>query len=168
MAEKLNTDGFALREVIAAELERQHENTGIYGLVVRRTDEPGVLILDGQVDLDALTIAIMKHGVGTAYKAVVGYNPFEDDPSQTLQEVTELLAGVIAEAQAADAQAAEPERVYLYDCDHGQGEVVATNLELAKQRAQREAGSLAGVRNVRQATPEDLAVRKAMGGSHGA
>lgn len=106
MATKLNTDGLALREVIAAELERQHEQSGIHDLVVRRTEEPSQLSIEGKVDLDELSLAIMRHGIGTAYKALVGYDPFEDDPSQTLEEVTELFAGVLAEHKAAEEQTA--------------------------------------------------------------
>lgn len=103
MAEKLtDPSAAALCEAIGAELERQHENTGIYGLVMRRTEEPGTVILDGAVDLHALTEAVMRHGLGQAYKALVGYDPFEDDPSQTVAEVQALLAGVAAEAKAAE------------------------------------------------------------------
>lgn len=98
----LNQDGLLLRAAILKELERQHEQSGIHDLVVSRTEEPDQLRVEGKLNLDELSLAIMKHGVGKAYKAVVGYDPFEDDPSQTLEEVTEMLAGVIAEHQAAE------------------------------------------------------------------
>lgn len=112
MAEKLNDpSAAALCEAIGAELERQHEQTGITeGLVMTRTEEAGVVRLDGRLDLHALTDAVMRHGLGQAYKALVGYDPFEDDPSQTVAEVQELLAGVAAEAKAAEqTQLAEAE-----------------------------------------------------------
>lgn len=99
-----------LCEAIGAELERQHEESGIYGLVVRRTEEPGRVILDGSVDLHALSTALVKHGLGAAYKELVGYDPFEDDPSQTVEEVRELLLGVAKEHRDAElAQLREAE-----------------------------------------------------------
>ncbi len=32
--------------------------------------------------------------LGTAYTALVGYDPFEDDPRQTIEEIAELFIGV--------------------------------------------------------------------------
>lgn len=97
----LNQDGLLLRAAILKELERQHEQSGIHDLVVSRTEEPDQLRVEGKLNLDELSLAIMKHGVGKAYKVIVGYDPFEDDPTQTLEEVTQLLGEVIVEHQRA-------------------------------------------------------------------
>lgn len=124
MAEKLNADGQALRAVIARELQRQYEQSGPYGqLHYLSPGEDGVVQLEGGLDTDALSLAIMRHGVGTAYKALVGYDPFEDDPSQTLEEVVELFAGVAAEHKAAEEQTArdkiaQAEGLIRDLCDH--------------------------------------------------
>lgn len=54
--------------------------------------------------------------------------------------------------------------LWVYDCDFGQGLVVASSYEEARAKAIKEAGTLASVCNVRQATKEDIAFREAMGG----
>lgn len=43
-----------------AELQRQHDSSGIHGLVVSPTDEPNVLQITGPVDLKALAEAMKK------------------------------------------------------------------------------------------------------------
>lgn len=54
---------------------------------------------------------------------------------------------------------------YLFDCDYGQGMVEARTEQAARRAAVAEAGTYAQVRNVRRASPADLAFREAMGGS---
>lgn len=41
------------------------------------------------------TDAGRRNFLGHAYKELVGYDPFEDDPNQTVEEITELYCGVV-------------------------------------------------------------------------
>lgn len=45
--------------------------------------------------------------LGAAYKHAVGYDPFEDHPANTVEEVSELLAGVLAESVKAAVKDAD-------------------------------------------------------------
>lgn len=49
-----------IQKALAAELQRQHDHSGISGLVVSQTEEPSVLQVQGPVDLEALTTAVAK------------------------------------------------------------------------------------------------------------
>lgn len=56
-------------------------------------------------------------------------------------------------------------KTWFYDCDYGQESVEAETYKEACCKAIREAGSLADVRNVHEATAAEIAVRAAMGGN---
>ena len=56
-------------------------------------------------------------------------------------------------------------KLYLYDCDRGQGAVYACSLEEARRTALLDSGRSDPPRNVHLATAEELAFRRAMGGS---
>lgn len=60
--------------------------------------------------------------------------------------------------------AGEP-RTYVYDCDRGQGSVMARSLAEARREALADCGRSDPPRNVHLATAEELAFRRAMGGS---
>lgn len=122
MAEKqLTGAASALCEAIAAELERQHEDTGIHGLVVSRTEEAGVVNVHGPLDLHAVTEAVMRHSLGGAYKALVGYDPFEDDPTQTVEGVRDLLNGVAQEHRNAELSKLRDAEQLIRDLDSHEG-----------------------------------------------
>jgi hypothetical protein len=53
-------------------------------------------------------------------------------------------------------------KLYLYDCDMGQGAVEALDLAQAERLARGESGS--SVRNVHLATREEVDFHRAMGG----
>ena len=55
-------------------------------------------------------------------------------------------------------------KLYIYDCDFGEGAVMASGLEEARSKAVADTGRLHGVRNVRLPTRDELAWREAMGG----
>ncbi|TPN04489.1 hypothetical protein [Mesorhizobium sp. B2-1-2] len=44
------------------------------------------------------TEAGRRNFLGHAYRELVGYDPFEDDPSQTVDQIAELYCGVVAES----------------------------------------------------------------------
>lgn len=54
---------------------------------------------------------------------------------------------------------------WFYDCDYGQGSVEAETYEEARRKAIREAGLLADVRNVHEATEDEKNFRRHMGGN---
>jgi hypothetical protein len=56
-------------------------------------------------------------------------------------------------------------KLWFYDCDMGQGSVIASSYETARKIAITEAGTYAQVRNVHPATKEEIEFRKIMGGS---
>ncbi len=56
------------------------------------------------------------------------------------------------------------DKLYIYDCDRGQGAVYAPNKDAAEKAARRETGTFDQARNVRLATQSDIEWRKAMGG----
>jgi hypothetical protein len=65
--------------------------------------------LDGFIASLALALKTLptdagrRNFLGHAYKELVGYDPFEDDPSQTVDEITALYCGVAFEhAQPVD------------------------------------------------------------------
>lgn len=49
-----------IQKALAADLQRQHDTSGISGLVVSQTEDPSVLQVHGPVDLEALTTAVAK------------------------------------------------------------------------------------------------------------
>lgn len=55
-------------------------------------------------------------------------------------------------------------KLYVYDCDMGQGLVAAPSLAEAERQARLEAGRAAGARNVRVADEETVEWHRAMGG----
>lgn len=88
-----------VREAIEAELKRQYEASGPYGqLHYLSFGEDGRVQLEGGVDLEQLSLAIRRHRLADEYVALVGYDPFVDDPTITVEQVEELIAGVTAEA----------------------------------------------------------------------
>lgn len=56
-------------------------------------------------------------------------------------------------------------KLYLYDCDRGQGAVYARSLEEARRTALLDSGRCDLPRNVHLATAKETSFRKAMGGS---
>ena len=128
---------------MATELQRQHDQSGFSGLVVSATDEPHVLQVNGPSDLELLAQVVWDVTLTQADKTV----------HDIVRDMT---------------QPNEPVRLqtYLYDCDRGQGSVMATSLEQARRKARLEAGSLADVNNLHLATSDELAFRKVMGGDN--
>jgi len=55
--------------------------------------------------------------------------------------------------------------LWTFDCDYGQGLIRAESEEAARRAAVREAGTYSQVRNVRQATPDEIAWRRGMSGT---
>jgi hypothetical protein len=109
-----------IREAVEAELKRQYEASGPYGqLHYLSLGEDGIVQLEGGVDLEEMATAIHKRLLGEQYVALVGYDPFVGDPTQTVEQVEELIAGVRAEAGVAQAlQLAEAEGIIRDLCDH--------------------------------------------------
>ena len=128
---------------MATELQRQHDQSGISDLVVSQTEEPHVLQVHGPIDLELLAQVVWDATLTQADKTVHDIVRDMTDPPEPVKLQT-----------------------YLYDCDRGQGSVMATNLEQARRKARLEAGSLADVSNLRLATADELAFRKAMGGNN--
>ena len=111
-----------IREAIEAELKRQYEASGPYGqLHYLSFGEDGCVQLEGGVDLEQLSLAIRRHQLGAEYIALVGYDPFVDDPTQTVEQVEELIAGVRAEAAEAEQSRMRRAESLLREClgDYG-------------------------------------------------
>lgn len=58
----------------------------------------------------------------------------------------------------------QPLQRYMYDCGRGQGSVMARNLEAAQAEALADCGRNDPPQNIRLATDDEAAFRKAMGG----
>ena len=44
-----------------------------------------------------------RNDLGTAYRALIGYNPFDDSPNASTQEIAEMLRDWLTEALEEDS-----------------------------------------------------------------
>lgn len=71
-----------------------------------QSDAPFILekLEDGQFGIEDGTVGVfttLKGALGALYADLVGYDPFADDPSQTVEDVAKLAAEVVREGEAA-------------------------------------------------------------------
>lgn len=133
-------------QAMIAELQRQHNESGPSDLAIGFTDEPSVVQLHGPVDLEHLAQA--------TWDAVL------TQADKTVHDIVRDMTG------EGSGQAPMKTEAYVYDCDRGQGMVMASSLDRATRRARIAAGMNDTARNVRLATKEELAFRFAMGGTN--
>lgn len=133
-------------QAMIVELARQHYQWGPSDLSIGFTDEPSVVQLHGPVDLEHL--------------ATVAWDAVLNQADKTVNDIVRDMTG-----QSSDQGLLKIE-AYVYDCDRGQGMVMASSLDRAIRRARIAAGMDDCARNVRLATEEELAFRQAMGGTN--
>lgn len=107
-----------------------------------------------QQDIKALVKKAYLAGIDRAY----GYDSDRIDKEEILEKHQK-------DDLAALFHVAKPLKLYVYDCDRGQGSVMAKDLTEAREQAKLDCGRNDPPRNVHLATAEEEAFRQAMGGA---